>query len=143
MLCRSNTLLNSSVNFHVRICTYICTTACKYVHAIVARIFVRIFCVFVRIHVYSYMHVYWYVFLFVYHTYSARKMYVFTAYTNKCTAGYVQIRSELRADTNIYTCSYNQEYVSGRFCAQITNRDRSIYCIHSVKHYWAPALGKP
>ena len=70
-------------------------------------------------------------------------MYEFTAYTNICTAGYVQIRSELRADTNFYTYSYNQVYVSGRFCAQITNRDRPIYCIHSVKYYWAPALGTP
>ena len=136
--------LASSVNFSVRICTYICTTTWKYIYAIVARIFVRIFVyVLVRIHVHSYMHVYWYVFLFVYQTYSARKMYVFTAYTNKCTPGYVQIWSELHADTKIDTCSYNQVYVSGRFYAQTTNRDRSIYCIHSVKHFWAPALGTP
>ena len=54
------------------------------------------------------MHVYWYVFLFVYQPYSAFKMYVFTAHTNICTAGYVQILSELRADTKIDACSYSR-----------------------------------
>ena len=110
---------------------YICTTTCKYIHTIVATC--KYFCTY-------FLHTYWNVFTYIrictyigkYFCSYIKRVRIHSVYKH----GYVQIQSELRADTKIDMCSYNQVYVSCRFCAQITNQDRWIQHIHSVKLYW-------
>ena len=96
-----------------------------------------------------FLRTYWYVFTYIrictyigtfFCSYIKRILHV------KCT--YSQ---RMRTNVLLDVCRYDQSYVQLRiliraatirymFPAVSANRDRPIYCIHSVKHYWAPAL---